>query len=368
MQSRQHPLAFLATTLLLTLTAQSSRAIDIEGQPGLIPNNTYSLSFFPGEGVGITTLSTYDPLFPSSELHPFGEVYEIQRGGTPGLLGDLQTFIDRGWYFQTGRDLTESSFVISRYYACGVHTPCGIGAYPEPRTGGAGSVFSLNYIPRSNDPQPGSQNPLYWIQRVITNYPSSVQGSFGVRRTYIDNSGRSTPYSIGGLPLNSNGYFIDRPYRPIINGNTYNKNFYWIGELYLAEELQNTQNITIYNGVGWGWRYDFGRQVKQFFDFLSSGNEEDNFLVDNLPAGAKFYAYTNNDVPGNRCNPNTYLTASGEGGYSDDNSSPVGDGFGSALRGTVPSNGTINLRVRAANGGARGEDRGSYELSVLVFD
>jgi hypothetical protein len=52
----------------------------------------------------------------------------------------------------------------------------------------------------------------------------------------------------------------------------------------------------------------------------------------------------------------------------DSDSSPVGDGFGSALTGFVSSDGSINLKVGAANRGNRGEDRGDYELNVAVFD
>ncbi|KYC39137.1 hypothetical protein WA1_34790 [Scytonema hofmannii PCC 7110] len=102
-----------------------------------------------------------------------------------------------------------------------------------------------------------------------------------------------------------------------------------------------------------------------FSDSLSSGTEVDNFNVTGLTPGKKFTARIDNDIPGNRCNPNTYLTAYNN---SDDNSSRLGNGFASALRGTVSGDGSINLDVRTANGGARGEDRGSYELHIEVYD
>lgn len=52
----------------------------------------------------------------------------------------------------------------------------------------------------------------------------------------------------------------------------------------------------------------------------------------------------------------------------DNDSSPVGDGFGSALTGFVSNDGSINLSIHAVDGGRRGEDKGNYELNVVVFD
>ncbi|MEH1904248.1 MAG: hypothetical protein V7L04_23275 [Nostoc sp.] len=144
MQSRQYTLAFLATTLLLTLTNQSSRAINIQGQPGLRSNNLFSYSFIPNEGIGVTSLGSYEISSLSSYFHLGGEAYEIERGGTPGLRSNLRPFLNRGWSFSRGRDLTNSTFEISRYYACGIDTACGVGLYDYARSGGVGSTFSMD--------------------------------------------------------------------------------------------------------------------------------------------------------------------------------------------------------------------------------
>jgi hypothetical protein len=131
--------------------------------------------------------------------------------------------------------------------------------------------------------------------------------------------------------------------------------------------------VTIYNGISWGWKsiFTLPKTSKKFSDSLASGFEVDRFNLSDLTPGSKYIAWTNNDLPSNRCNPNTFLSTHNDSGFRlefDDNSSPVGNGFASALTGTVGSSGNINLNVRAAGGGARGQDRGNYELFVDVYD
>jgi hypothetical protein len=227
-------------------------------------------------------------------------------------------------------------------------------------------------------------------------------------------------------------FFTDTPYRPDpLNNHTWNAFLFLTEDVTPAGSA--TKTIKIHNGIKWGWRNLVLRKPKsesapvnekeeeilepapvpacppefesslgdtdgggvvvsgsgsdsavisdrgenecqvsiKFSESLSSGTEEDKFNVKGLTPGATFYAWTNNDLASNRCNPNTYLSGYNDDGYflgADDNSSQSGDGFGSAVFGTVSSNGRINLSVKAARGGARGEDEGNYELYVNVFD
>ncbi|CBN55511.1 MULTISPECIES: hypothetical protein [Kamptonema] len=55
---------FLSTTLLVTLTSESSSAFSITQNPGLLDYQAYSV--FIGEGQGLNTLNAADPLDPSS--------------------------------------------------------------------------------------------------------------------------------------------------------------------------------------------------------------------------------------------------------------------------------------------------------------
>ena len=120
-----------------------------------------------------------------------------------------------------------------------------------------------------------------------------------------------------------------------------NKN--WSAELYIAEvkdPINNPTQVTIYNGISWGWKSIFTppKTTKKFSDSLASGFEVDRFNLSDLTPGSKYIAWTNNDLPSNRCNPNTFLSTDNDSGFQlgfDDNSSRVGNGFASALTGTV---------------------------------
>jgi len=186
-------------------------------------------------------------------------------------------------------------------------------------------------------------------------------------------------------------------------------NHYFNAQLYLVEEItppeSKKREVKIYNGIRWGWKNQVSEKkqdqdpvcppgsehnlasnnsdslvasnssecvvAKKFSDSLSSGTERDNFHLDGLTPGATFHAWINNDLPSNQCNPNTYLSGYDDNSYflgADDNSSHLGDGFASSVLGRVSSNGRINLSVKAADGGRRGEDEGNYELYVNVYD
>lgn len=252
MQSRQYPLVFLTTTLLVTLTSKIGSAFTITGQPGLEPANFSSLSIFGERGKGLTTLDSFDSFSPSSYFRRPGEVTQIRRGGTDGLRRNLRSYERQGWSFLYGNNL-RGRFDISQYYACNVVVNCGFGTDLRSRTGGVGSAFQLNYRPRGNDPRPGNANQLYWIQRVITNYAADTP--LGIRVSFIDNigGGTDTPYYGRGRPLNQVGRFSDRPYRQKI----LNQDYYWFAELYLAQQIGNTKTVKIYNGIRWGWKYDY---------------------------------------------------------------------------------------------------------------
>ncbi len=81
---------FLSTTLLVTLTSESSSAFSITQNPGFLDYQAYSV--FIGEGQGFTTLNAADPLDPSSSIKALPFVTPITLGGTAGLLADLQLY------------------------------------------------------------------------------------------------------------------------------------------------------------------------------------------------------------------------------------------------------------------------------------
>ncbi|WP_017651336.1 hypothetical protein [Fortiea contorta] len=366
MQSRYYFFAVLPSIFLAIFNTQSSHAVSIIYEKD-IENNISSdkVIYRVGNREGQASVTEIKPL---------------QRGGTPGLLRVLRdAFPD--WRFLTAEPKVNplyslnGEFRVNQYYACGNLTSCG---FPTTSTlvGGVGALLSVEYIPGEGDP--GIINNINWIQRVVSNH-SATSGTHDDKEDILDTRSVEEPFYFPKQDYKPN--FFDRPYR----GDSENSH-YWNAELFLAQRI-GRDTVMIYDGISWGWRNQTKRsrqdycpvssnnsgQNCSYYDFsdsLSSGNEQDNFQLSKLTPGKKFYAYIDNDIAGNQCNPNTYLTASGIRTLinDDDNSSEIGDGFASALTGIIPNDGAINFNVRAANPGARGEDKGNYELNVMVFD
>jgi hypothetical protein len=360
MQSRKSSLVALLTTFLVGLTTQSAVGFTITPQPNffnkLLRSGGASIRYKPIDvyDTGVIKGMTFlDPTY----------VEELKLGGTQDFLQKLKQEFgqEQGWSYEIGQNLN-GRFDIEYYYACGYEKDCG-GDLLNPLTGeiftsrndGVGAGFQLRYYPGEGDPTP-DLNALHWIQRVTSLYERYED--------IIDKGPQNENPFYDTLGAADEEYFVDRPYdapRP--------KNFFE-AQLYLVE-----QKITIYNGVKWGWKHKISKFYKKIVDSLSSNQEEDRFQLSELTPGAKFYAYINNDIPGNICNPNTVLTAYDNYGTlinGDNDSSQIGDGFASALTGTVSSNGTIELRVSSGAGSnglnRRGQDRGNYELNIMMFD
>jgi hypothetical protein len=288
-------------------------------------------------------------------------------------------------------------FVVNTYRPC---PPAPHPSFCPEKPANVGALIDLDYVARKFvDPEYGKEynefpdpntGKVRWIQWVTDNH--KLNSKHGEKEAIVDTTS-NTPYYYGGSELANKKdpyFFYDTPGREDIGWN-----HDWLANLYLAyEKIDSSTNATtvqIFGGVRWGWHNRVDRKNKEpnpvpalcpanssagkcdfnsFSDSLSSGYEQDEFKLTKLIPGKKFYAYIDNDIPGNRCNANTFLEARNDNGdlFYDNDSSPIGDGFGSALTGIVSSYGSINLSVRAANGGLRGEDRGEYELNVAVFD
>lgn len=378
-------LIWLATSFLIGIASQSACAFTITPSRGL---------FGRGKGASIRYLQKARGSDANFDVETWLDpkfVKEIERGGTRDFLRILQDSFpnEEGWLFLSADNDLEGRFDIEYYYACAYLEVCGYDLVnPKtgstyPRSDGTGAGFKLRYYPGEGEPDPNTST-LHWIQRFTNLSRSGYRNSIDIGDDHT-----ATPFYDATGAANEI-YFVDRPYQGISPYIT------WDAELYLAEvkdPANAPKTVTIYNGIQWGWKSkakprrrqpqpvcliasDSGGEdecllSKKFSDSLSSGREEDNFYLDGLTPGATFHAWTNNDLPSNRCNPNTYLTGYNDDGYflgADDNSSHLGDGFGSAVWGTVSNNGKINLSVQAAHGGARGEDEGNYELYVNVYD
>ncbi|MCC5638804.1 hypothetical protein LC593_23820 [Nostoc sp. CHAB 5844] len=353
--SQQYSLVLIATSLFATIQSQSSFAVTVNnplGRPVIMPyEDTLN------QRAGLVQLQAW-PFYDPRSFLDFGKVVEIKPGGTDKLLSLLRyQFPEPDWNFVRIGSGLKGSFNIKTYYPCTPTFPLPSGQCPDLRySRGAGAAFRLDYIPKGNDPK---GNSVHWTQRVIDNYEGFEQDQLDI------DDGQTDPYYDTVFTAGSN-YFMDYPWVPNMD---LDKKIYFYAETYLVEEVRTPgsrqKTVNIYDGVRWGWEHIPSNTFKKLPGTLSSGTQVDRFALENLPVGRRFYAYINNDIPGNRCNPDTYLR---NGNNRNDNSSPIGDGFASALTGIVSGNGTINFSVQAANGGARGEDQGNYELNVMVFD
>jgi len=304
-------------------------------------------------------------------------VNEAKLGGTDAFLSVLKSsFQSKGWNFISADKALAGAFNIQSYTAD--YGPI-FEVTPEDVVS---STLLLTYSPvTSGDILPNQVNPtsqnnnLHWIQWIVNNHGGKLYKNGQVEDLGHGNGNNKidvladadSPFYNESTGLSTEDTFYDTPFRSDIK-----ENHNWDAELYLVEETA-PKTVTIYNGIKWGWKntYTPPKTSKNFSGTLASGSQVDRYKLDGLAPGSKYRAWTNNHLPSNRCNPNTFLSAHNNSGFRlgfDDNSSSVGDGFASALTGTVDSSGNINLNVRAAGGGARGQDRGNYELFVDVYD
>ncbi|WP_341731469.1 hypothetical protein [Microcoleus sp. EPA2] len=348
MQLRPYPLVLLTASLLLGLTGQQESAF----------------SFSLGGDTSSKTISYKDPIKAEGKI----TVKQVKLLDPPAQSSDfiknLKTLF-QGWEFNTVQIDGRFEVLENNPY----YTP--EANFPDEATH-VGAKFQLNYLYQIAENGVSSSfhnniNNLHWIQRV-TNY-EFFNDRKGEPNNFIDvPSFQGNPFYDLQFPgMLQPGVFKDYPFRNNVSiGHTFD------AELYLVEKTADNK-VSIYNGVSWGWKSTINRPKtsKKFSDSLASGFEVDRFNLPNLTPGSKYIAWTNNDLPSNRCNPNTFLSTHNNSGFRlgfDDNSSSVGNGFASALTGTVGSSGNINLDVRAAGGGARGQDTGNYELFVDVYD
>jgi hypothetical protein len=214
-------LSFLTTTLLIGLTTQSSLAFSIN-PPGPIgatqdwvPSVSYTLN---DQSTGTTTLS------PTA-------VRSISRGGTAGFLATLRRAFPT-WIFNSAANDLAGSLEVRTYEAVGTSST-------------VGANLDLWYTPGAGDPT-APVHRINWIQRIVSNHNGNDHGS---NQDIIDNGSRTgSPYYRPGF---SNSFFAQSfdssPRLPDPN-----RNHDWLAELYMVEET-GPQQVTIYNGIQWGW-------------------------------------------------------------------------------------------------------------------
>ena len=165
---------------------------------------------------------------------------ELAHGGTDNFLTVLKaTFAaTTGWTFvAAANNLSAGSLKVHTYDVLG--TPSSVGA-----------EFVVEYAPGAGDPTTN----IHWIQVVTTNH-SARGDNPGHGNTFngVDNGaspgGRAPYYDDGGAADTRNFYdFSMRPDADMTHS--------WVADLYLVvgPAAGTPGEVTIYNGIRWGWR------------------------------------------------------------------------------------------------------------------
>jgi|JFJP01.1.fsa_nt_gi PEP-CTERM putative exosortase interaction domain len=244
MQLRQYPLAFLATTLLLTITEQQGVAFTLTYQPG----GSY------------TALKQYQLSNGGQGIVQTSEPFVITSIEMDNFLENLRTAFpaSTGWTFnQATKDIAGNqvpfdlagSFNVSVYNADVRYQPTYLGLF-EPVA--VGAQIKLHYTAGLGDPIPAI-NQLHWIQWVRSNH-SYATNTHGDNEDVIDvPSGQSNPFYdlIPGIAYTDEENFADGPKRFDIEND-----HLWSAELFLVEvpDPIKPKTVTVYNGISWGWR------------------------------------------------------------------------------------------------------------------
>ncbi|SKB14079.1 conserved exported hypothetical protein [Planktothrix sp. PCC 11201] len=368
MQLRRYFLVLLTTPLLVALTGRSGWAFSFT-LPSQQPSSPCTLS-----SLYCNPASYSDPNLGTvtTTIKP---VSQLPLGGTNAFFNLLTSSVwaQEGWTFNKAQQNLQGYFDIKVYKPYAQRIP----------NYSVGANIQILYNPVIGQDPIG--NNVHWIQRVVSNHgvTTPIQGPIdqghGTSEDKIDVVEEQkkpgsitmpnqifTPYYDTVSGLADSFRFEDFSTRPDIT-----EDHNWYAELYLVQEIA-PKTVVIHNGISWGWENIFTpgppQPTQTFSSTLTAGSNENQHQINGLTPGNYFYAWTKNDLPSNQCNPNTYLTTyNNNSSWDDDDSSLVGDGFASALAGIVADDGTINLSVRAANPGGRGEDSGDYELYTTVY-
>lgn len=240
MSKKQYFLAFLGTNLVVALTNQLAMGFTLKSGNGAINYYNPTVPY-------VIDANTRGKTF----LEP-RYVAPIQLGGTRAFLNMFKDDVRwRGWDFISSKKNLYGNFEISDYYGCGSQTICAKQRPKDTIRGGVGAYIDIKYNPKKTDPEPG-QGKIHWIQHIVNNHASfdeqqstSNEGLHDVHFDGIDIRPfqNVNPYYPGGNEFS----FYDRPYRPDAK-NPHS----WFAELYLVEETAERE-VTIYNGIKWGW-------------------------------------------------------------------------------------------------------------------
>ncbi|WP_377473653.1 MAG: hypothetical protein P2A85_15720 [Microcoleus anatoxicus] len=271
MKTPQTILIFLATPLLVAFTSQSAMGFSLsfaeKGARDLyIPKLSTTYTDGNDEITVSTTLSpphvTELPLGGTRILNQLLDAYRLAT-----LNNSAQTKI---WNFTKANKALRGNLQVLQYFACTVQIPCRYPNLPNiqqqipPTLTGVGGGIELNYVRGQGE----TTQDFRWIQWINTNHASYVKPhkdpAAKAKYLDIDLLNQDTPFYPGG-----NTRLADKSYRI-----DFLEEHYWLAEAYLVGtstfnttdkigRIITETNVTIYNGIRWGWKNKVTRRRKQ---------------------------------------------------------------------------------------------------------
>ncbi|OGR24602.1 MAG: hypothetical protein A2X83_11965 [Desulfuromonadales bacterium GWD2_54_10] len=232
---------FVLTVLLFVFSLESVYAFNIIPAP-----NAALKSFVPSEAYevkdGLKGVVTRQPISFTS----------LPRGGTEGFLAELATAFPaaKGWTFLAAAQDLQGSFSVTAYNVF----------FNGTVTGGG---FAFDYIPAGTDPLNKGNAEIHWIQRIVSNHKrrsshGTPENRIDVRTPKDKETRPDVPfYDVipkGDKRFDAFSRSLPPHYEFDAGRNDAENNHKWNAEVYLVSINKNApKNVTIYNGVSWGW-------------------------------------------------------------------------------------------------------------------
>lgn len=228
--------------------------------------------------LGRTSTGVYDPINVYKAPGGFGVAFllpplviELPRGGFDGGIIDynkvLKNSFKNPWDFKAaGADLAKNSLEVTAYDVIGTAAVVGIdGQNNVPKKGG-GKTNTRGFAVRYTG---AAQANPHWVQVIADNHNITNNPGHGNPENIVDSAGTTPYYDDGGAANGTN--FYDNPRR-----SDPTKSHYWVGALYYASAKGpglGAQEVTIINGMLWGWANIFFPVGDKLGTFIVEGSK-----------------------------------------------------------------------------------------------
>jgi hypothetical protein len=251
-------------------------AVVILGKDARADVLTYNLSNTP-TAKGDTSTGVYNPLSLYSEPGGFGVAFLLPPvpialplgggGASSAFMTALATSFPTksGWSFTAAaNNLAQNSLVVNADQVSGGKSyPC----YHQPGdcVGILGTATTAGFAVSYTGPAIAD---AHWIQVINTNSPAAGQTS-----PYVDNDGSllNPYYDVRGNATST--VFLDAPNRSPTDSQYWLGNLYYVSGNFFSGNQFSPSDVTIYNGLVWGWA-DIFVNTSNFAAFFAAVNSD----------------------------------------------------------------------------------------------